>query len=79
LPRLLYVVRRDQQSLYDYLRQSFAGEPDVEIVLDRRWAERRFRERAAASWERRNGERRLREKTQRDLHDLGYAIVILPD
>lgn len=35
-PRILIVVARDRQALYEYLRRGFADRPDIEVVLDRR-------------------------------------------
>lgn len=78
MARLVYVVRRDQRSLYDYLRQSFAGESDVDIILDRRWR-RGAAPPEPAPQDRRQVERRVRRQTEDELRDLGYAIVILKD
>ncbi len=38
--RWLVVVRRDQPSLYAYLRQGFEGIGPVEVILDRRQGEK---------------------------------------
>src|SRR3970040_2158629 len=39
--RDLYVVAADRKDLYELLRKQFAGNDSVEIILDRRKAERR--------------------------------------
>ncbi len=39
LGRWLLIVKRDQRDLYDSLRTLFAGDPSVEIILDRRTVE----------------------------------------
>jgi len=39
-PRWLFVVRRDKRELHRHLRQSFASDPRVEVILDRRREDR---------------------------------------
>jgi hypothetical protein len=36
--RLLCLVSRDRPQLFDYVRQAFAAEEDVQVILDRRLA-----------------------------------------
>jgi hypothetical protein len=37
----LFIVGRGNDRLYEDLRQQFSGNPDVEVLIDRRYAERR--------------------------------------
>ena len=73
----LVVVSRQHPDLYVYLRDRFAGEADVEVLLDRRLAERR-RERVPAEVERRQSGRRLRLDVDRQLRVRSHVIVELP-
>jgi hypothetical protein len=73
IPRWLIIVRRDRRVLYEHLREQYAGDGRVEVIVDRRWAtsaeipvetnlrraERRIRDRrTAAQGDRRQAERR---------------------
>lgn len=71
--QLLYVILRDREDLFRYLRESFAGVPAVEIALDRRHQDRR-QQRQAWPVERRQGERRTRDITF-ELKAVGWALV----
>ncbi|MBI1736878.1 MAG: hypothetical protein HYR51_17050 [Candidatus Rokubacteria bacterium] len=70
----LLIVSRSQRSLYDYLRDDFQSDPDVEVLMDRRHGERR---QARAPWtaERRRGDRRTRPPIDEKLTSIGFAIV----
>lgn len=72
--RTLVVVHPREQSLYEYLRQRLAPIRDVEVLVDRRRAERRCR-RQPVPWDRRRSDRR---RHHTDMSLLGYAIVRLP-
>lgn len=72
----LLVVARDRQKLYEYARRAFAGNPSVEVVLDRRRGERRKADRPGAS-DRRRGDRRLMLEVEDHLRTTGWAIVRL--
>jgi hypothetical protein len=37
----VFIVQRERTELFEYLREHFADEPDVSVILDRRTAERR--------------------------------------
>lgn len=41
MPHRLFIVARGNDHLYEDLRQQFAANPDVEVLVDRRCAERR--------------------------------------
>lgn len=57
LPRWLIVVRRERRDLYESLRQGFASDPLVDVILDRRQADRRATG-ASAETDRRRRQRR---------------------
>ncbi len=56
--RNIGVIAANQRPLLEYLRQRFANEEGVEIILDRRHSERRHEPGGTAMEERRRGERR---------------------
>ena len=58
----LIIVSRDEPGLYHALREDWAADENVTVVLDRRRAERR-RETVSTELERRRGERRARPAT----------------
>jgi hypothetical protein len=67
VPRKLFIVDPGNEKLYRSLRATLAGEPDVEIIYDRRNSA------DPARWhgpERRSGED-LRDRIRRD----GFAVV----
>ena len=72
----ILVVARTQPSLYEYLCQDFAEDPDVRVVMDRRRGERR---RSGEAWlaERRRKERRTQPAIDDKLQSIGFAIVRL--
>jgi hypothetical protein len=68
---LLIVVRRRDQTLYDYLQSRLAGVRGVKVLLERRAGDRRHGA-YAPSRDRRRLERRLRAGLA---SSLGYTIV----
>ena len=70
----LVIVARPQVNLYEYLRQKFADDPNVQVVLDRRQGERRG-ETAATAADRGAADRRHMEIDQA-LRARGLAVVI---
>jgi hypothetical protein len=68
---LLLVVRPDEPTLYEYLRQGFLGVSGVTVIMDRRRGERR-RESRTVPQERRRAERRQRRG---EISALGYMLV----
>jgi hypothetical protein len=75
-PRTLFVVSRYHAELYRYLKERFAGDSAVIIILDRRVAERRRLRRTVAA-ERRRGERRSRPDVDAELQQRSHAIITL--
>ena len=58
--RHLLIISRYHPGLYDYVRARFAGEDNVEVVLDRRRGRDRRTSTEQAHPERRSGDRRVR-------------------
>ena len=75
----LFIVSRQQPDLYRYLSREFSTESDVEVILDRRYGERRNHgeRRANPRGERRQTERRSKTDLGGQLNTLGYAFVRL--
>lgn len=75
----LFIVSRQQPDLYRYLSREFSTESDVEVILDRRYGERRSRgdRRASPRGDRRRTERRNKSDLRGQLNTLGYAFVRL--
>ena len=76
--RTLFIVSRQHSDLYAYLRERFASDHGVEVVLDRRVAQRRRRD-AAYPVERRRAERRGRPEVELELQTRSHAILTIPD
>jgi len=72
-PRLLCVVAQDQPDLHAYLSGRFQGNPEVQVILDRRQGERRTRAEPHQP-ERRRVERRS-QFNQAILRAHGLAII----
>jgi hypothetical protein len=77
--KFLFIVARQLPRVHEHLRQQFAAEPDVEVIFDRRKAERRQREPGAppAGEEHRVVERRQNPTADEQLRIMGYAFVRL--
>jgi hypothetical protein len=76
MARQLVIVSRQHPDLYVYLRDRFAAEGDVEVLLDRRLGERR-REQTAVARERRREDRRSRSDIDALLRSRSHVIVNL--
>jgi hypothetical protein len=74
--RQLLIVARNRTKLYEYVQRAFAGNETVQVMLDRRVAERRQRG-ASAGPERRQRDRRGRFDVDNLLRALGWAIVMV--
>ena len=75
-PRHLFIVSRHNPHLASYLRLHFLPETEVAVLVDRRQGERR-RVVAAATPDRRRGNRRSRPEADREVHLTSYALVTL--
>jgi len=69
--RLLIVVKRSDQSLYEYLTRAMAGLEGVHVMADRRHGERR-REARPVSGERRQADRR---QSRAVVHSISSTFV----
>jgi hypothetical protein len=76
--RYKFVVSREHQWLYGHLLERFQDDPDVDVVLDRRVAERRIERPAGHPHrERRQAERRRAVAPDDDLRVRSHYIVEL--
>ena len=77
MARFLFIVARQLPGVYEHLCEQFGGEPNVEIIMDRRKGERREPEALAPAPgpERRQGERRRNGTVDEQLRVMGYAFV----
>ena len=75
----LFIVSRQQLDLYRYLSREFSTEVDVQVILDRRYGERRSHgeRRSAPRGDRRATDRRGPSEIVRQINTLGYAFVRL--
>ena len=71
--RCLFIVARDQADLWHYLKRDFAGEEEIQVILDRRRGERRQRL-LSNQPERRRGNRR-RSSIDTDLRYRSFVIL----
>lgn len=76
--RNLFVVSRRYPDLYEYLRERFASDPAVVVILDRRVTQRR-RAQGPYEAERRRGDRRSRPEVEIELQTRSHAIITMPD
>src|SRR5206468_6634296 len=76
--RFLFIVSRNNAKLAHSLQQHFSGDTTVEVVIDRRFGERR-QETAGVAPERRRADRRSRPHVDKELRLTSFAIVTLPD
>jgi len=72
------MVGRGRRALYDSLGRTFADDDFVQVVLDRRVAERRRRRARPRKPERRRAERRAQPEIDEQLRTRGYAVVGVP-
>ncbi|HEY3066000.1 MAG TPA: hypothetical protein VGL09_09430 [Methylomirabilota bacterium] len=72
----LVIVAREAQRLHEYLVRTYAGTPDVSVIIDRRRRARRRTHRAPDA-ERRQGDRRARLEVDEHIDRFGWAIVRL--
>jgi hypothetical protein len=75
MPRYLFIVARGHPELCAHLEREFVAEEGVEVVLDRRRAERRKLHAASRDGERRRAERRAHPPIQHELNTLNFALV----
>lgn len=74
--RNVFIVSRQHRDLYTYLRERFASDPAVEVILDRRFGQRRQRQ-APVDAERRRRDRRERPEVEVELQTRSHAIITI--
>jgi hypothetical protein len=72
MPHRLFIVARGHDPLYEDLRRQFAANSDVEVLIDRRHAERR-QQRTPHDPDRRGSDRR--DRGSADSHVLSTGAV----
>jgi len=76
MARYLFIISWSNPSRYEMVQQRVAGMNDVEVILDRRFRERRRRDHTPGV------ERRRTDRREHDvdvpLDQLGWAMVVLP-
>jgi RNA polymerase subunit RPABC4/transcription elongation factor Spt4 len=72
----LLIVARERVRLYEHLRQTFAGDRSVQVLLDRRRRERRQGQ-SQSTIERRQGERRARPSIDERSRAIRWSLVLL--
>ena len=68
----LYIVSRDHPEMRGRVMRQFWGDDSVQVIFDRRYAERR-RSRSRREPERRHGDRRFQSGGAAGLRELGYV------
>jgi hypothetical protein len=76
--RTLFIVSRQHPDLYAYLRERFAADTAVEVILDRRVGQRRQRH-AVTPVDRRRADRRTRPEVEVELQTRSHAIITIPE
>ena len=72
MARYLFIVPQDQPELHEHLRGDFSNDNDVQVLLDRRVAERRQRVEPYTP-ERRWADRRHQPGADAPLHRVGFG------
>lgn len=72
--RCLFIVARNQPDLWHHLSRDFAGDDDVQVLLDRRRGERRQRLQQHEP-ERRRADRRRQASIDNDLRYRSFVIL----
>ena len=74
--RLVFIVSHTRLDLYEKLRQALIREPDVDLILDRRSADRRLAD-SPIERERRGRQRRQRLAVDAEVRTCGWTVVKL--
>lgn len=72
--RDIVIVARDQPDLWEYLLQEFAGDENVQVLLDRRQGERR-QQLQGCGGKRRGTNRRRQLSTDTDLRSHPFILM----
>jgi hypothetical protein len=76
--RHIFVVSRSNPDLYAYLKEQFAPESEVEVILDRRRHGDRRKGTGHAAEDRRHGDRRARQQVDAVLRLQSHVFLTLP-
>ena len=76
MSKLLYVIARNRPDVHDTLSREFSNQELIQILTDRRFAQRRQQE-APCPAERRGNERRTRADVEPEIRSTGWAKVRL--
>jgi hypothetical protein len=71
MPRYLYVVSRHDPALFELLKERFAGDDNVEVILDRRTQPEPPEPSPPV-------ERRRRPEVDEEIRARAYAVITLP-
>lgn len=75
---IVFVVARHRHELFEALKQAFASEPNVSVVLDQRTGpRRRYTDSEDPGQERRRFERRERHVSDIELRQRGWTMIQL--
>ena len=77
MARYLFIVSLRHSALYDHLLERFSGDPNAQVILDRRWGERRQAE-LSVTRELRRADRRQRPDISEELRRRSVAVVTIP-
>ena len=81
--RKIFIVSRGYTEMYEQLGRALIGEPEVEIIYDRRDPKSENRRRIASLWSRRPlrdvGDRRTPSHVEFDLRVHGWAVATVAD
>ena len=75
MPRFLFIVAKDEPELCAHLRREFVNEEGLEVILDRRRAERRRLPADERNHDRRQVNRRAHPSIEKELNTLNFALV----
>jgi hypothetical protein len=73
----MYIVSLRHRALYDHLLQRFSGDPNAQVILDRRRGGRRLAE-ISVVLERRRADRRQQRDVSEELRQRSVAVVTIP-
>ena len=80
MARHLFIVSRHHIRMHAYLQERFQGDDKVELILDRRMAQRRSSVGVGAyAEERRRSDRRSRPELDIELRARSHVILTLPE
>ena len=71
MPRYLFIVSRDEPALYEFAKQRFANDDNIEVIMDRRTS------RAPPPERKEHEERRRQPDLSEELRVYSYVLVRL--